>query len=383
MKKNKIKKLVLGGCFVSMAASAFCGTYVYISNADDGDISAYELTTGSAPHLSLLGRTSAGKLVMPMVATPDGKILHAAVRSAPFALYSFQIDQISGKLKWMGAIPMPDSMVNISTDITGEWLLATSYGGHKNSVHKIKDDGYVSPEPVQVFPSGGANPHSIVVDKSNNFVYIPQLGTDEIKVHSFDVSQVKPLSENSTSITVQKQYGPRHLLLSPDNKFAYVITEMVGRVLVFSKDSKTGSLTQIQSIASLPADTKLIPGKPRLPTGVPGAEAFDDSNMIQSAEIKMTPNGKYLYTSERTHGTLSGFEVNTQTGNLKYLFTVPTEQTPRGFGIDPDGQYLVATGQKSDKVSLYAINQSTGDLTLIERVPGGKGANWVTFVKTK
>ena len=56
---------------------------------------------------------------------------------------------------------------------------------------------------------------------------------------------------------------------------------------------------------------------------------------------------------------------------------------PRGFNVDPSGQFLVATVQKSDKVSLYSINQTTGELTLIERVPGGKGANWVTFVKTK
>jgi 6-phosphogluconolactonase len=105
--------------------------------------------------------------------------------------------------------------------------------------------------------------------------------------------------------------------------------------------------------------------------------------MIFSAEIKLTPNGKFLYTSERTKGTLSGFEVDPQTGKVKYLFTVPTEEMPRGFNIDPSGQFLVASGQKSDKVSLYSINQSTGELNLIERVPGGKGANWVTIIKTK
>jgi 6-phosphogluconolactonase len=105
--------------------------------------------------------------------------------------------------------------------------------------------------------------------------------------------------------------------------------------------------------------------------------------MIFCAEIKLTPNGKFLYTSERTNSTLSRFEVDTQTGKIKYLSTTPTEEMPRGFNIDPSGQFLVATGQKSDKVSLYSINQTTGELNLIERVPGGKGANWVTFIKTK
>jgi 6-phosphogluconolactonase len=105
--------------------------------------------------------------------------------------------------------------------------------------------------------------------------------------------------------------------------------------------------------------------------------------MIFCAEIKLTPNGKFLYTSERTKSTLSGFQVDSQTGKVKYLFTIPTEEMPRGFNVDPSGQFLVASGQKSDKVSLYSINQANGELNLIERVAGGKGANWVTFVKTK
>jgi 6-phosphogluconolactonase len=320
---------------------------------------------------------------MPMAVSPDGKNLYASVRSKPFSLYMYQIDQTNGQLKWTGAIPLPDSMVYVSTDKTGKWLLATSFGGHNNSVNQIQANGYVNPVPAEAFMSGGKNPHAIVFDQTNKFVYVPQLGTDEIKIHAFNDAQLKPLSETSTSVSLQKQQGPRHIVISSDNKYAYVITEMTGEVIVFSRDIKSGALSQIQSASSLPSDSKLVPGRPRPPTGSPEATAFDDSNMIFNAEIKLTPNGKFLYTSERTKSTLSGFEVNSQTGKVKYLFTIPTEEMPRGFNVDPSGQFLVATGQKSDKISLYSINQTTGELTLIERVPGGKGANWVTFVKTK
>ena len=378
-----IKRMVVAATCSLIATSAYCGTYVYISNIDDADISAYELTAGSNPHLTPLSRYPAGKFVMPMVVAPDGRTLYASVRSVPYSLYIYQINQSSGKLKWTGSIPLADSMVNISTDKSGKWLLATSFGGHKDSVNQIQASGYVNPDPSQVFPSGGKNPHSVVFDQTNKFVYVPQLGTDEIKIHAFNASQAKPLSEASTSVPIQKQLGPRHMIISPDNKFAYVITEMAGQVLVFSRDLKSGALTQIQAISSLPSDTTLVPGRPRPPTGSPEATAFDDSNMIFSAEIKMTPNGKHLYTSDRTNNSLSGFEVDPRSGNVKYLFTTHTEEMPRGFNIDPSGQFLVAAGQKSDKVSFYAINQSTGELTLIERVAGGKGANWVAFVKTK
>jgi 6-phosphogluconolactonase len=79
---------------------------------------------------------------------------------------------------------------------------------------------------------------------------------------------------------------------------------------------------------------------------------------------------------------LSTFKVDTQTGRVQRVAITPTEEMPRGFNIDPSGQYLVATGQKSEWVSLYSIDPQSGALNRIERVPGGQGANWVTFVKT-
>ena len=381
--KTIFGKLTFAIFGVAMASTAYCGTYVYISNIEDADIAAYELTTGPSPHLNSIGRFPAGKFAMPMAVTPDGKNLYASVRSKPFSLYMYQIDQANGQLKWTGSVPLADSMVAVSTDKTGKWLLATSFGGHNNSVNQIQANGYVNPVPAEAFPSGGKNPHAIIFDQSNKFVYVPQLGTDEIKIHTFNASQAKPLSETSSSVSLQKQQGPRHIVISADNQFAYVITEMTGEVVVFSRDIKSGALTQIQAVSSLPSDSKLVPGRPRPPTGSPEATAFDDSNMIFCAEIKLTPNGKFLYTSERTKSTLSGFQVDPQTGKVKYLFTIPTEEMPRGFNVDPSSQFLVASGQKSDKVSLYSINQANGELNLIERVAGGKGANWVTFVKTK
>ena len=387
---NKITTIAdVPGALPPASSSGSKATYVYISNADDGDISAYELRAASnagsgvasQANLNPIGRTAVGKLVMPMVATPDGKTLYAAVRSAPFSIHCFQINPLDGGLELLAATPMPHSLVFISLDQTGKWLLATSFGDHKNSVHKLNADYLIDPIPAQVFASGGLNPHSIVTDKDNQFVFIPHLGTDEIKVHSFNSKLEKPLSESPAFFAVEKQYGPRHIVISQDNKFGYVITEMMGQVLVFSIDSKSGNLSLVQSISSLPIDTKLFQGKARPPTGSPDAVGFDDSNLIYSAEIKLTPNGRYLYTSDRTNNSLSGFEVDSKTGKLKYLFTIPTEQMPRGFGIDPDGQFLVATGQKSEYVSLYSIDPSTGELNLISRVPGGKGANWVTFAK--
>ena len=172
--KTIFGKLAFAISGMTIASTAYCGTYVYISNIEDADIAAYELTTAPSPHLNSIGRFPAGKFSMPMAVTPDGKNLYASVRSKPFSLYMYQIDQTNGQLKWTGAVPLADSMVSVSTDKTGKWLLATSFGGHNNSVNQIQANGYVNPVPAEAFPSGGKNPHAIVFDQTNKFVYVPQ-----------------------------------------------------------------------------------------------------------------------------------------------------------------------------------------------------------------
>jgi len=94
----------------------------------------------------------------------------------------------------------------------------------------------------------------------------------------------------------------------------------------------------------------------------------------------MTPNGKFLYISERTSHSIGAFSVDGASGKLTYLSSTPTERQPRGFTIDPKGRFLVATGEKSETISVYAIDQSSGALKLLSKYPTGKGANWVEIV---
>jgi len=94
----------------------------------------------------------------------------------------------------------------------------------------------------------------------------------------------------------------------------------------------------------------------------------------------MTPNGTFLYISERTGSTISLLSVDGSTGKLAYVSSTPTERQPRGFAIDPKGRYMVVTGEKSDTVSVYAIDQASGTLKLLNKYAAGKGANWVEIV---
>jgi 6-phosphogluconolactonase len=173
--------------------------------------------------------------------------------------------------------------------------------------------------------------------------------------------------------------GPRHIIVSKDNKFVYLLNELVGTVTTLAIDPKTGTLKEGDSASALPPDTKLVPGAPRAPVA-PGVTPRDVASDIWASDLHLTPDGKFLYAAERTSSSLGGFKVDGATGKLSFVGSTPTEKQPRGFAIDPSGKFMVVTGEKSDTITAYAINAETGALKEIGKYPTGKGANWVEIV---
>jgi len=144
-------------------------------------------------------------------------------------------------------------------------------------------------------------------------------------------------------------------------------------------------LTLVDSISSVPAEAGLAWGLPQAPVGAAMQTAAvapkDDKPKVWAADLQITPNGKFLYSTERTTNKIALFTVAADTGKLTYVTNYATEAQPRGIRIDPTGQYLVASGEKSDRISVYKIDQATGKLGEPNRYPVGNGANWVEIVK--
>ena len=145
-------------------------TYVYVSNAEDGDIGMYTLQRDGrlSPATS---SPSAGKPVMPMSVSPDRRFLYAAVRSKPFAAVTYAIDRTTGALKHVGTGRWPRASRTSGSTGPASFLLGASYGGNLVSVNAVGPDGRVG-EPLQVIPVG-RNAHSIVTDNTNRFVFVP------------------------------------------------------------------------------------------------------------------------------------------------------------------------------------------------------------------
>jgi 6-phosphogluconolactonase len=354
------------------------GTYVYVTNADDGDIGVYTLQGDGK--LQPGARVPAAKVVMPMAVSPDRRHLYAAARSKPYAAHAFTIDASTGSLKPVATGALAESFPYISTDRTGRWLFGASYGAHVVSVNPISADGRVG-EPVQTIPIG-RHAHSVRVDNTNRYVFVPTLGTDQIFQFVFDASSGRLSANTPPVVQLKPGMGPRHLVFSDDNRFVYVLNELTGMVTTLALDAKTGLLTEQDSVAILPADSKLVPGMPRGAVGTPGANQAprNTDNDIWASDVHLTPDGRFMYAAERTSGTLSTLRVDPSSGKLTWVASTPTEKQPRGFAIDPSGKYLVASGEKSETISVYAIDASTGALRLIDKYPTGKGSNWVEIV---
>src|SRR5919202_3168170 len=214
-----------------MAGPALGATFVYVSNADDGDIGTYTLQPDGA--LQPGARVKAEKLVMPMAVSPDKRFLIAAVRSKPYRALSYGIDPKSGALEPVGSGPLAESVPYISLDRRGRFLFGASYGANLVSVNPVAD-GRVG-EPLQTVPTA-RNAHAIRIDNTNRFVFVPHLGTDQVFQFLFDQESGRLTANTPPVLQLQPNTGPRHLVVSADNRFAYLLNELTGTVTTLALD---------------------------------------------------------------------------------------------------------------------------------------------------
>lgn len=379
------KRIILGVCalllFASGTLSAAERAFVYVSNAKSGDISIYSLDMQTGD-LDTLGTTPAGDNVMPLAVSPDRRFLYASVRSTPYSVLTYAINSSDGSLDLLGKGSLPESMAYIVTDRSGRFLLSASPGGGMVSVNPIGDGGVAQSEPTSIMITG-RHAHSIMADPSNRFVLSANVHNDQIAQLRFDAA-TGLLSWNTPHIArAAGEAGPRHFRFHPNGRFVYVLNSQSGAVTCYGFDSASGLLSELQSFSYLPRGVEMSHGSATPPHGTPDAENHEKNGgkpKIFGADIHITPNGKFLYASERATNTLACFKVNSLTGKLTYVESVDTESQPRGFTVDPKGRFLISSGDKTDHIVVYAIDQETGGLKMLKRYPAGKGPNWVEIV---
>jgi 6-phosphogluconolactonase len=297
----------------------------------------------------------AGELNRPsfLAIHPNRKYLYAVSETGNSTVSAFEIDPKTGTLTLLNTVPAKGSSAcHLVVDQTGKSLVVANYGNGSVSVFRVGADGRLSESTAQVQHSGsgpdksrqrGPHAHAVVLSPDNRFVFVPDLGMDQILTYRLDPAQATITAHDPASVTVPPGSGPRHFAFHPNGKFAYSVNEMKSSVTAFSYDKAKGALTSLQTIANLPDDF---------------------SGTDNSAEIGVDSAGKFLYASNRGHDSITIYRIDGSKGTLTTVDRVSTQgKTPRGFKIDPTGGYLIAGNQDSGSVVVFKRDAATGKLT--------------------
>ncbi len=338
-------------------------TVVYVSNAGTKEVFVLAMDRDSGEltpieRVAVPGTDKPSPTSLPMAVSPDRRFLYAALRSEPYPVSSFAIDRTTGRLRHLGLAPLADSMAYIATDRSGRFLLGASYPGAKLAINPIDAAGRVGERMTQLL-STQPKAHCVVLDGSNRFAYCTSLGGDIIMQMRFDPASGTVAPNRPASIATKANAGPRHLAFHPNGKFLYLLNETDATVGAYAVDPAAGTLAELQTVPTLPAD---FAGKP------------------SAADIHVTPDGRFLYASERATSTIKGFRVDPERGTLSRLGRWPTETTPRGFAIDPRGRFLLAAGLASNALTVSAIDPNSGALAALQQYRLGEMPNWVEIV---
>ncbi|MFZ0759969.1 MAG: lactonase family protein [Candidatus Sulfotelmatobacter sp.] len=266
---------------------------------------------------------------------------------------AFKIDSATGKLTFLNQVASGGAdPCYITVDKTGKYVLVANYTGGSVAVFPVLADGGLGEASAFVQHTGhGTNPerqegphaHSIDLSPDNRFAIVDDLGLDETLVYRFDSAKGSLTPNDPKFAKANPGAGPRHFVLVPNGKFAYVIHEISSTVTAFSYDRARGVLRPLQTISTLP-------------------KGFTGPN--DAAEIHVLPSGKFLYASNRGNDSIAVFAIDAHKGTLSPIEYASTEgKTPRSFEIDPTGQWLFSADEKSDDIVLFRINQRTGRLT--------------------
>lgn len=321
--------------------------FIYVSCGEgrEVDVFAFDDVSGG---LLLRQRVTTAGMAVPMRVS-SGR-LYVGLRSGN-ALLTFSIDPNSGELTALGEVNPPGAPVYIACDTNRRVAFAASYGDNNLSVFPIDAAGVV--QTACQTESGLPRAHAARLDATNRWLLVPTLGADAIRIYRLDDTDggLRLVPNDPPAILGRPGSGPRHPVFSPDNRFVYCLNELDGSIDAFAFDAQHGMLVLKQTISMMPPG---FDGKP------------------WTAELRLTPDGRFLYATDRRSSTIAALAVDTTSGGLTLIDHCTTEAQPRGMDIDPSGRWLVAAGQQSNHLTVYAIDPISGRLNACQRHETGK-----------
>lgn len=332
------------------------GIYVYELNPKTGKLKKVT-TTKDIKNPSYLTLSPYGKFVFACTDTKtqnDGSVSSFEFNPENKSLSFINLQKSGG-----------ENPVYLTVHKNGKWLVNTNYTEGSASVYPISDAGVIGPYAQNFqFSEGSVNPkrqdrahiNSTVFSPNFDYVFMPDLGADKIRIFKFDSDKKEPLSEAEPSFSASVLgSGPRHFTFHPNGKYAYCIEEMLGAVSVY--EYQNGQLKTLQRIFTHPENQE---------------------GDFESSDIHISPDGKFLYATNRgTENNIAIFSIN-EDGKLKNVGYQSTYgKHPRILAIDETGDFLIATNVQTSNATVFKRNKETGLLQKVSKVKGLKNVSCV------
>lgn len=314
---------------------------IFLARFDTETGAAGGLTLAAAqPGASFLAATSNGKVLF---AVNDGLVINGEKTGG---LSAYAIDD-NHALTPLNSAEMSGVLCHISLDNTEKWLLGAAYSRGTFSLWPIEVDGSLGELHCTVKHEGSsvnerrqkeAHPHQIITSPDNSSLCVADLGMDKVMVYPFNAASGTVSVDDATSAQLAPGAGPRHAVVHPSGNFLFVVNELDNTVTTFRK--KQDQYEAIQSISTLP-------------------EGADESTW--TAEILISPNGKFLYATNRGHHSIAVFSV-ADDGILTLLQIAATGRFPQHITFSPDGKWLLSADRDESAISIFRIDPNQGTL---------------------
>ncbi|MEN8662701.1 MAG: lactonase family protein [Lentimonas sp.] len=350
--------ICLLSCFISLVGHAKV-VDVYFGTAGSGGIqhANFDTTDGTITAPTKVAEVNnAGFIAI----HPNRQFLYSTATSelrkgekgqvAAFKINSDQSLTLLNKQSSEGASPC-----HVSTSANGSTVMVANYNSNASvAAYKVTRSGSLArSDSIRTHEGSGEHPkrqtsphpHSISPNPSNNFAYSPDLGTDRVEIYALDASKAILTPAGKAEVTGGTK-GPRHMKFSKDGKFAYVLNELSMEIATYTANAQTGALEYIESVSTM--------------------EDRSDIEKMNCAEIRVHPNGKFIYNSNRDllgngRDAISVYSIDEATGLLTLIQNEPARVwVPRNFNIEPSGQWLITGGQKSKNLAIFKLDSTTG-----------------------
>jgi 6-phosphogluconolactonase len=333
---------------------------VFVSSFAPGDQGAIEalhldLETGA---LRPVATTDDVEHPFFLALSPDRRILYSIHAPGQFGgeqdelVAAFALEGRTGKLKRLNRQSARGTAAcYLDVDATGRTVLVANYTTGSVAALPIHDDGslgeaasFVQHVGSSVRPDRQSGPHAhcFVISPDNRFALAADLGLDQILVYQLDAATAHLTPARQPFARTLPGAGPRHLVFHPGGDKVYVINELANSISRFDYLADSGMLIERETVATLPDD-------------------FTGTSYC--ADLKITPDGKFLYGTNRGHDSLASYRI-LEDGRLERIGIQPSlGRGPQNLAITPDGNWLLCANMPGNNVVVFRIDCETGELT--------------------